>query len=246
MANIEVLNHVTHQNLKVIAHPSDSRGDKVGSVLTFPTEYGSMMLEYPIFFRKDPQTGEFCSVALLGLQEDENLFLTGEQWHGHYLPLAFARGPFVISYQDQTELGKSENEPVISIDRESPKVSLQKGESLFDSNGQASQFTQQVNRYLLAIHKGIEFSRAMFASFISCDLIEPVDLDIKLEDGSQFKIAGNYTIHEEKLLNLDGDTLVQLNKKGYLQAAYAVIASLNNMKKLIQLKNQTLSAINTQ
>ena len=42
---------------------------------TFPTEYGDIQREYPIFFRKDPRHGESLSVALLGFAQDENLFL---------------------------------------------------------------------------------------------------------------------------------------------------------------------------
>ncbi|TQV70979.1 SapC family protein [Aliikangiella marina] len=240
MANIEVLNNVTHKNLRVVTHQSKVLGDDVGSALTFPTEYGSVMLEYPIFFRKDPDTGEFCSILLLGLREDENLFLDNQRWKGNYIPLAFARGPFVISYQDQRPIGKSKQEPIISIDTSSPKISELEGESLFDSDGQATQFTQKINRYLLAIHKGIEFSKAMFESFNRFGLIEPVNLDIQLDSGQAIKIPGNYTIHEDRLLNLKGDALEELNKNGYLQAAYSVVASLGNMRKLIEMKNQRI------
>jgi len=241
MANIEVLNNVTHKDIKVLTHQSKNLGDDVGSSLTFPTEYGSVLLEYPIFFRKNPETGEFCSIVLLGLEEDENLFLDGERWKGNYLPLAFARGPFVISYQDQSELGKSVKEPVISIDRSSPKINSEQGEKLFDEDGLASEFTQKINQYLLAIHKGIEFSKAMFDCFNRYQLIEPVNLDIQLDNGQKLRVAGNYTIHEEKLAKLDGEALEELNKNGYLQAAYSAIASLANMRKLIEMKNQRLS-----
>ena len=40
-----------------------------------PTEFADVQREYPIFFRKDPATGEFMSIALLGFSKDENLFL---------------------------------------------------------------------------------------------------------------------------------------------------------------------------
>ena len=49
------------------------------------------------------------------------------------------------------------------------------------------------------------------------------------------------TISEEKLRALDGDALVKLNRSGFLQGAFLVLASLNNMKKLIDMKHRRRS-----
>ncbi len=70
MARHALLNNVAHKDLRVITRPAPEFGDNVTSVLTFPTEYGDVQREYPIFFRKDAATGEFISVALLGLREE--------------------------------------------------------------------------------------------------------------------------------------------------------------------------------
>jgi len=47
------------------------------------------------------------------------------------------------------------------------------------------------------------------------------------------RIAGQSV---ERLAALSGDALVRLNKAGFLQGAFLVLASVNNMKKLIDLK----------
>jgi hypothetical protein len=61
--------------------------------------------------------------------------------------------------------------------------------------------------------------------------------DIELDDGSQNRLAGFYTIHEERLAALDGAALERLNKAHYLPAIYMQIASLSNFRALIDRKN---------
>ena len=65
MARHEMLNNIQHKNLRVITRAGAQFGDNVGIVMTFPTEYIELQREYPIFFRKDANTGEYSSVALL-------------------------------------------------------------------------------------------------------------------------------------------------------------------------------------
>jgi hypothetical protein len=69
-------------------------------------------------------------------------------------------------------------------------------------------------------------------------LIEPVNVEIKFNAEEQFNLRGLYTISEEKLRKLDGDSLFKLNNAGFLQGAFLVIASLNNVKKLIDMKHR--------
>ena len=238
MPNIEILNNKTHKDLKVITKPSAELGDNIESVLTFPTEFGDIQREYPIVFRKDPENGEFCSMALLGLEPGENLFLQGEQWLASYTPAAIARGPFLIGYQNQKNKEGSTDVPVVNIDMDNPRVNLKEGEAAFHSNGQATPYVEQINRCLLAIHQGLGFSKAMFNAFLKYELIEPVTLDIELNSGEKIRLQGNYTIHEEKLAALSGEALETLNKSGYLRAAFLVAVSLTNINRLIELKNK--------
>ena len=70
-------------------------------------------------------------------------------------------------------------------------------------------------------------SKAMFAAFTELGLIESVNVEIKLSPTEQYDLVGLHTISEEKLRALDGDALVKLNRAGFLQGAFLVIASLN-------------------
>ena len=102
MTRHAMLNNVTHKDLRVITRHGAEFGDNIGSVPTFPTEYADVQREYPIFFRKDQDSGEFQSMVLLGFGKDENLFLTEDgRWDASYIPGVVARGPFLIGFQEQ-------------------------------------------------------------------------------------------------------------------------------------------------
>ncbi|WDE07085.1 SapC family protein [Thalassomonas viridans] len=246
MANAMRLNHLEHKNLRVNSKKSVRLGDNVTSTLTYPSEFIDIQREYPILFSKNPQTGEFQSVVLLGLEKDENLFLKRGKWHAGYIPAVIAKGPFLIGFEPQNVNGEQVSTPVIYVDMASPRVSMAEdeskgeGEALFLENGEQSPYLQHITRALATINDGAGISKAMFDAFSRYDLIEAVNLDITLNNGKQINLGGNYTIHEEKLAALDGEALVQLNKAGFLSLAFAVAASLGNVRKLIDLKNATL------
>jgi hypothetical protein len=237
MAKHELLNNITHKNLRVITRHGAEFGENVGTVLTVPTEYGDIQREYPIFFRRDAQ-GEFLSVALLGFSKDENLFLEGDRWDASYVPGILARGPFLIGFQEREEGGDIRREPVIHIDLDSPRVSETEGEPVFLELGGNSRYLEKVKTILGGINEGLLASKAMFAAFNALDLIEPIKVEIKLSEDERYDVVGLHTINEQKLRALDDASIVKLHRSGFLQGAYLVLASHNNLRHLIERKQR--------
>ena len=238
MTNHVMLNNVAHKDLRVITRHGAEFGDDIGTVLTFPTEYADMQREYPIFFRKDATSGEYQSVALLGFSKNENLFLDGTRWNAGYIPGIIARGPFLIGFQEQVIDGEPRREPVIHLDLDHPRVSRTEGEAVFLPHGGNSPYLDQVALALRGMRDGLEVSKAMFAAFQELELIEPVKLDIKLTAEESYSVLGLHTIDVRKLAQLDGQSLERLNRSGFLQGAYLVIASMGNVRKLMNLKRR--------
>ena len=237
MARHVMLDNVTHKNLRVITRYGAEFGDPLGAVPTFPTEYGDVQREYPIFFRKEAN-GEFGSVAVLGFAKDENLFLDATGWHARYVPGYIARGPFLIGFQEQRVDGESRVAPVIHVDMDDPRISTTEGEPVFLPQGGNSPYLERIAATLQGLHEGIAISKAMFAIFTELDLIEPVKVELRLGPEEQYDLVGLYSISESKLRALDGEPLARLHKSGFLQGAFLVLASLNNMKTLIEMKQQ--------
>jgi hypothetical protein len=240
MTRHAMLNNVAHAGLRVITRYAAEFGDNVGSVLTFPTEYADVQREYPIFFRKDPVTAEYQSIALLGFRKDENLFLTSQGWNATYIPGIVARGPFLIGFQEQEIGGEMRRNPVIHVDLDSPRISTTEGEPVFLPHGGNSRYLDRIATILDGIRAGIDTSNAMFAAFNACNLIEPVNVEVRFSNEEQFNLRSLYTISEERLAALDGESLARLNRAGFLQGAFLVLASQNNVRRLIDMKHRRL------
>ena len=73
------LDNKNHKDVKVITHFDNDYSENINSALIFPTEIKAAQRDYPILFVKNPETGQFQSVVLLGLVAGENrpLFLPG-------------------------------------------------------------------------------------------------------------------------------------------------------------------------
>ncbi|MDR6843160.1 SapC family protein [Pseudoxanthomonas sacheonensis] len=240
MARYELLNNVTHKDLRVIAGFGRQFGDEIGMVPAFPSEYAELQREYPIFFRKDGDDGQWQSVALLGFEQHENLFLQDGRWNAAYLPGAVAKGPFLIGFQEQRIDGELRKEPVIHVDLEHPRVSFSDGEPVFLPHGGNSPYLQHIAGVLRGIRDGAEFGTAMFAAFDAMGLIQPVNLDVQLDDRHRVNVNGLYGIDREKLAALDAESLLRLNQAGFLEGAYLVLASLHNMRRLMAEKQRRL------
>lgn len=244
MTNYVMLNNVDHFDIKIM-DKLFTAADNKAAVLTFPAEFANIQQEYPILLSKDPSTGQFQAVVLLGIQKNENLFLqktlTGDyfSWAANYVPALLAKGPFITGLREQMDGSK---EAMVYIDTTNPKVSHQDGKTIFLPRGGHSPYLEHVIKLLDLIQQGQSVSEAMFAQFSAFDLIEPLTINIDLINGDKHQLRGYYTLNEEKLMHLSGDKLVSLSQSGYLQSAYLILASMLNINKLIDLKNRKIAA----
>jgi hypothetical protein len=229
MTNNVLLNNIDHKDLRIITTRSADYGDDVMFAPTFPAEFRSVQAHYPIVFRKMAD-GQFQPLALFGFQEKQNLFLGPLGWDATYVPLMIERLPFLI--------GRSDQQLMVHVDLDSPRVSRTMGEPVFLPHGGSTEFLERMNSVLLAIHGGLESTAPFIGQLLEYQLLESFVLDIQLANGSQNRLTGFYTINEERLTNLSGFGLELLSKAGHLHAAYMAIASLSNFRALIERQNR--------
>ena len=229
MTNTVMLDNVTHMDLRVRLGYSTEFGDNVGAVLAFPTEFADIAREYPILFQRDDK-GDLQAVALLGIDKDENLFLDDTGWNARYVPAVQRRGPFLIGLRD--------NEAMVNVDLDHPRISRTEGEPVFLEHGGNSPYLESVNRTLQVIHSGAELARPMFAAFEDADLVESMNIEIDLGDNTKYVLPDFLGISQDRLAELDGATLERLNKAGFLHLAMLVVSSLGNVSWLIELKRR--------
>lgn len=230
MSKHVLLNNVDHKDLRVITTRSAGYGDNVMLAATFPGEFRNLQAHYPIVFRKNAQ-GQFEPVALLGFKDGQNLFLSKQGWDATYIPMTIERLPFLIGFSQ-------DRQPMMHIDLDSPRVSRTQGEPIFREFGGNTEFLERMNSLLLAIHQGLAANEPFIGALLQYELLESFVLDIQLNDGSQNRLAGFYTIKEERLLDLNGAVLERLNRAGHLHAIYMAIASISNFRALIERVNK--------
>jgi hypothetical protein len=228
MARSVLLNNVDHRDLKVITERGAAYGDDVTYALTFPAEFRSIQAHYPIVFGKSAE-GQFQPLALLGFQPGQNLFLGAQGWDAAYLPLTIQRQPFLIG---------TGREMLVHVDLDSPRISRTRGEALFREHGGTTEFLDRMSSVLRTLHQGLAGIGPFVGALLEHDLIESFVFDVQLADGATHRLAGFYTIHEERLAKLGAGALESLHRAGHLQAIYMVVASIAQFPALAERQNR--------
>ncbi len=225
------LDPTQHRDLRVITARGLAFGDGAMSALTFPAEFRSLQAHYPIVVQKAAD-GRFAPIALLGLREGENLFLQGSHWDAHYVPMSIERQPFLI--------GRGAGGLAVHIDLDNPRVSTSAGERLFAQHGGTTDFLERMSNLLGVLHEGMTSVPAFVDALLRHELLESFVLDVGGADGDQARLAGFYTINEERLAALDAAALDALHRQGFLQPVYMAIASLAQFRALIERSRRTV------
>ena len=121
-------------------------------------------------------------------------------------------------------------------------MSKTEGEPLFLEHGGNSEFLNTVSRVMGTIDEGLEATPAFVAALQEHNLLESFVLDIRFRDGAEFRFAGFHAIHEERLAKLDAAVLGKLHERGHLQAIYMMVASLSNIRALVERANKLNAA----
>lgn len=240
MARYELLNNIAHRDLRVATGFGAEFGDAVGMVPAYPSEFAELQREYPIFLRREGATAAWQSVVLLGFEQQENLFLQDGRWNASYLPGAAAKGPFLIGFQEHQIDGVLTQEAVMHVDLDHPRVNTAAGEQVFLPQGGNTPYLDHIAGVLRGIHDGSAFGAEMFAMLDAKGLIQPIKLDVQIEPQHRVSVNGLHGIDRERLAMLEAADLLELNRAGYLEGAYLMLASLHNMRRLIAEKQRRL------
>jgi hypothetical protein len=239
MSNHAILTAETHRDLRIATHRSAAFGDDVMCCITVPAEFRQVQNEYPIVFRMNPERDGFSAFALFGFENGENLFLNGDRWEARYRPLAIDIQPFLIGMPaggpSQGQGGKQ-----VHIDMASSRIAKAEGTRVFDEQGRPTPYLETIAEKLGELDAGYQVAGDFFTALMAYKLLEPLALDITLNDGSAHRFVGFHVIHEERLRALDAEAVADLHGKDYLMPIYMALASLSNIGSLVDRKNGRL------
>jgi hypothetical protein len=92
------------------------------------------------------------------------------------------------------------------------------------------------------IHEGASHTQRFTQCLADLGLVESITLDISLHDGSKNQLLGFSAINEDAVRALSAESLEQLSQQGFLMPLFMMLASLSNMGRLIQFKQQARDA----
>jgi hypothetical protein len=230
MTKVVPLNPTAHGKLRVkgLANLQASLGQQILPLVVH--EFPQAGNDCPVVFVKLAENDQFQAVQLLGLAEGENLMVDGDRWQGGYIPFILRGAPFRLM-----KTSADADQVTIGIDEDSPLLSEEEGEALFNADGTPTSYLEQrrddLQRY---VHHG-QVTQAFVARLVELDLLVPQELNIELA-GQKSNITGIYLVSEQKLRELDDEAVLDLNKRGFLLAIHAHLMSLGQARRLAQLK----------
>jgi hypothetical protein len=226
------INNIDHADLRVSARAGAEFGDAVNQSAVFPAEFEELQREFAIIFRR-LETG-LQAFALLGLDRDENLFLSGDRWTSRYVPAHHRRGPFSIGISRGSD--GSPGEPMIHVDMDDARVGDAAGFPLFLEHGGNAPYLEHMSDVLRLIFQDMERAPAFYAMLDEVDLLTPVTLNIDVSEDKRYTVPDVLVIDAEKLAALSGEALDRLYRAGVVQLAVLATASLGNIQHLIARK----------
>lgn len=225
--NLEILNAVTHADLRMLPmvqpHPH--------CVQIIMGEFAAAATICPIFFLKDPETGQFNVAALFGFTPGQLLADGAAKGDAAFLPLDLVRQGF---YAD------GEN---IAIDLAHPRFAGDARIALFDGDGQASDELRLIQRAIGALMAGRPATDAFVRQMVQLRLVEPVEISLKFDDGENLNLEGLYTISLDALNELDDAQVIELFRNGYLQAALTIQASSRQVGVMARRRNRQIAGL---
>ena len=237
MSNHAVLDPAAHRALRVHVEAGAELGDGVQACITVPNEFRRVQNEFPILFRRDPESRKFSALALMGFENGENLFLEDGRWDAGYRPMALAIQPFLVGRPSSGD-GPAQ----VHIDLAHPRIAGEgEGVGLFDEHGRPSPHLEQVAAMLGDLDEGYRASHAFFEALERYDLLEPLSVDVELNDGSQHRMVGYHNINEDRLAALASAELGELHRADHLMPIFMALASLSNLADLARRKNRRLA-----
>lgn len=225
--SVKLLNKEDDKKLKI----KPIKGFKYSSELqTAPIsikEFYEACKSQPIVFTKS-QDDEYGAFALLGLKQNSNNFVAknGDWVKGQYVPAFVRRYPFIFT--------KIEDKLALALDEKSDALNQKTGEALFDEQGEATDYLNNVMKFMETYQEELLRTQALAKVLDELELLEPAQVNGKL-NGEDFALTGFMRVSEEKFNALDDAKVLELTKSGLYKLITAHLISMSNFTRMANL-----------
>lgn len=195
------------------------------------TEFAVAVRDYPIAFISGDNGQSFVAMAILGLEQQQNLFVTGnDSWDpAVYIPAYVRRYPFCMTRV--TVDGQEQAERIACVE----KRALQpKGEPLYDDKGEPLPVWEGRRKLLFEFEADLARTEEMCRRLHELQLFDTFAAQAAPVGEAQITLTGMYRVSEERLHALPAETLKQLALNGMLSRIYVHLLSLGNFQRLLE------------
>jgi len=228
--NFVPLDKEKHKDLKVAVSNTFKFAKDTHLAAATIREFAQLAATMPLVFIEDANAKRHHVVAMLGMEQNKNLFLTGDKWQGPHVPMNILRYPFDVR-PDGDKLG-------VYIDENSDLIG-EEGEALFTDAGEPTEFLQNRQQFLADLANSEMMTQRFVQQVVDLDLLDPIQIRLTYQSGQQRNVTGMLSINEKKVLELPEEKVTELHKSGFLGAMYAVMMSAGQLNRLVELSNGT-------
>lgn len=231
--NFVPLDKATHKSTKVATQLNFMFAKTAHISAATINEFAQLASAMPLFLIKNP-SDSYSAIAMLGFEQEQNLFLLGERWEAAHVPMNIQRYPFDIR-PNGDKLG-------VYIDENSDLVGDVDGEPLFVGE-EPSEYLKSRQQFLANLANSEMMTKTFIDKLVALDLVEEVQILLQYKDGAKRNVTGVFGINERKLLDLNAEQVADFHKNGLLGAAYAMMLSAGQLSRLVELSNQTANPV---
>jgi len=220
------LNRETHKNKKIAPSSGFKFAAKTNSIVLTSIEFIEAAKEYPIVFAKVSDEAA-VPVALVGLRNDENLFVDADgKWDARYIPAFVRRYPFVLAEG-------TNNQFTVCVDEAYPGLGETEGQALFDEKGENTPFLQNALDFLNNYQAQFAATQNFVKTLQKNDLLEEMSAKAAMANGENYLLNGLLVVNEKKLHDLGPKKIFDMFQSNDLAWVYAHLMSLGNMSRLV-------------
>ena len=225
---VVALNSDVHRNLKFAVDEANFKfALDTTAVLLAGVEFAEAGREYPIVFIRG-QDQQLRPVALLGIRNGENLFVDKQgKWDARYIPAFVRRYPFVMAE------GGAKGQLVVCIDESCPALNADHGDILINAEGKLEPRMNEVMQFLQNFQQEFARTELITKKLDELGLFIQQGARFDSSTGETFQLKDFFLIDEKKLGQIEDAMLPELFRSGALGLVYLHLASMGNMRRLV-------------
>ena len=194
-------------------------------------EFVDAQRNYPIVFTAGDNP---LPIALMGLNEGVNTFISAEDGKleaGVYVPAYVRRYPFILA-----KLNKDSDDMSLCFDPQAGVVGKSKEGNVLFEDDKPTEYTNQVLEFCKRFEESGQRTKAFLEELKKLDILMDGEIAITRNDmpDKPFVYRGFQMVDENKLRELDAETVHALNSNGMMMLIHAQLFSMNLMRTVFE------------